>query len=121
MATRRVVAARAGYDAVLTPSVALPPRPVGWFSRLGRPEGSAAADPAADLTRQIAFTPWTAIANLTGEPALALPVGWPEVDGTTLPVGVTLRGRRGEEALLLALGAQLEAATPWAERRPPGI
>jgi amidase len=108
--TRRIVAARADLDAVLTPSVALPPRPVGWFSADG---------PETDFARQVAFTPWTAIANLTGEPAIGLPLGWPEVDGTTLPVGVTLRGRRGEEALLVALGAELEAARPWSGRRPP--
>ena len=108
--TRRIVAARAGLDAVLTPSVALPPRPVGWFSADG---------PETDFARQVAFTPWTAIANLTGEPAIGLPLGWPEVDGTTLPVGVTLRGRRGEEDVLVALGAELEAARPWSGRRPP--
>ncbi|NMO91349.1 amidase [Actinomycetospora sp. TBRC 11914] len=108
--TRRLTAARAELDAVLTPSVALPPRPVGWFSADG---------PETDFARQVAFTPWTAIANLTGEPAIGLPLGWPKVDGTTLPVGVTLRGRRGEEALLVALGAELEAARPWSGRRPP--
>nr|WP_246325689.1 amidase [Actinomycetospora corticicola] len=110
VATRRMVTARAGLDAVLTPSVALPPRPVGWFSADG---------PEVDFARQVAFTPWTAIANLTGEPALGLPTGWPTVDGVTLPVGVTLRGRRGEEDVLLGLGAELEAAMPWAHRRPP--
>ncbi|HEY2225454.1 amidase [Actinomycetospora sp.] len=108
--TRRIVAARADLDAVLTPSVAMPPRPVGWFSADG---------PETDFARQVAFTPWTAIANMTGEPAIGLPLGWPEVEGTTLPVGVTLRGRRGEEDLLVALGAELEAARPWARRRPP--
>ncbi|MDL5159938.1 amidase [Actinomycetospora termitidis] len=110
VATRRIVAARAGLDAVLTPSVALSPRPVGWFSADG---------PETDFVRQVAFTPWTAIANMTGEPALGLPTGWPTVDGGTLPVGVTLRGRRGEEDVLLGLGAELEAAMPWAHRRPP--
>ncbi|WP_018335356.1 amidase [Actinomycetospora chiangmaiensis] len=110
VATRRIVAERAGLDAVLTPSVALPPRPVGWFTADG---------PETDFAHQVAFTPWTAIANMTGEPALGLPTGWPTVDGTTLPVGVTLRGRRGEEDVLLALGAELEAAMPWSHRRPP--
>ena len=113
VATRRLVTARADLDAVLTPSVALPPRPVGWFTGAG--------GPAEDFARQVAFTPWTAIANLTGEPALGLPTAWPEVDGTTLPVGISLRGRRGEEALLLDLGTELEAAAPWVERRPPGV
>jgi amidase len=108
--TRRIVASRASLDAVLTPSVALPPRPVGWFSADG---------PETDFARQVAFTPWTAIANMTGEPAIGLPTGWPEVEGTTLPVGVTLRGRRGEEDVLVALGAEIEAARPWAGRRPP--
>jgi amidase len=108
-ATRGLVAERAGLDAVLTPTVALPPRPVGWFTATG--------DPADDFARQIAFTPWTAVANLTGEPAISLPTGWS--DG--LPIGVALRGRRGEESVLLALGAEIEAALPWAGRRPPGV
>jgi amidase len=107
--TRRLVAERAAYDAVLTPTVALPPRPVGWFT--------AGGDPADDFARQIAFTPWTAIANLTGEPAISVPLSW--ADG--LPIGVSLRGRRGEEALLLALAARLESARPWAGRRPPEV
>ncbi|GAA4780275.1 amidase [Actinomycetospora chlora] len=107
--TRAMVAERAGFDAVLTPTVALPPRPVGWFTDGG--------DPAEDFARQVAFTPWTAIANLTGEPAISLPLSW--ADG--LPIGVSLRGRRGEEDVLLALGAQLEAARPWSHRRPPVV
>jgi amidase len=107
--TRALVAERAGYDAVLTPTVALPPRPVGWFTETG--------DPADDFARQIAFTPWTAIANLTGEPAISLPLAWS--DG--LPIGVALRGRRGEEAVLLGLAAELESARPWADRRPPEV
>ncbi|MFC5140487.1 amidase [Actinomycetospora rhizophila] len=107
--TRALVAERAAHDAVLTPTVALPPRPVGWFTETG--------DPADDFARQIAFTPWTAVANLTGEPAISLPLGWS--DG--LPIGVALRGRRGEESVLLGLGAELEAARPWADRRPPEV
>ncbi|GAA4940403.1 amidase [Actinomycetospora succinea] len=107
--TRAFVAERAGYDAVLTPTVALPPRPIGWFTETG--------DPADDFARQIAFTPWNAIANLTGEPAISLPLGW----AGDLPIGVALRGRRGEESALLGLAAELEAARPWADRRPPEV
>lgn len=105
--TRALVAERAPYDAVVTPTLALPPRPVGWFTETG--------DPADDFARQIAFTPWNAVANMTGEPAVSLPLGWSE----GLPIGVALRGRRGEEAVLLGLAAELEAARPWADRRPP--
>ena len=61
------------------------------------------------------FTPWTAIANVTGQPALALPL----LEGDDgLPLAVQLMGRPGEEGPLLALGAQLEAAHPWAHRQP---
>lgn len=100
--------AHASYDVVLTPTLALPPRPVGWFT-----DGD---DPAVDFERQKSFTPFTAIYNVTGQPALSLPLHWTD-DG--LPIGVQLVGRLGGEATLLAVGAQLEAARPWAHRTPP--
>ena len=62
------------------------------------------------------FTPWTAIFNLTGQPAIAIPAGFGE-DG--LPLSVQLVGRPGEEAMLYSLAAQIEQARPWADRRPP--
>jgi amidase len=109
--TRRVVAAHAEVDVVLTPMLAQLPRPVGWFT--------AGGDPARDYERQKAFTPFTATYNITGQPALSLPVGWGrEGDGAELPVSVQLVGRAGDDALLLALGAQLEAAAGWAGRTP---
>ena len=101
--------ALAPYDAVLTPTVAQPPLPVGAL----RDD----ADPAADFEAQKAYTPWTSTWNVTGMPAISLPLHWTP-DG--LPVGVMLAARPGEEALLLALSAQVETARPWAHRVPPG-
>jgi amidase len=105
---RMAVLAHAAYDVILTPTLAMPPRPVGWFT--------AGGDPAADFERQKLFTPFTAVYNVTGQPALSLPLHWTEAD---LPIGVQLVGRPGAEATLLAVGAQLEAASSWAHRTPP--
>ncbi|GGM63773.1 amidase [Longimycelium tulufanense] len=103
---RAAVTAHLAFDVVLTPALAHLPPPVGWFSGV---------DPAQDLARQKAFTPFTTGYNVTGQPALALPLSW-TADG--LPVAVQLVGRHGEESLLLCLAAQLEQARPWAAHRP---
>ena len=100
--------ALASYDAVLTPTLATLPPLVG---ELRNDE-----DPAADFEAQKRFTPWTSAWNVTGMPAVSLPLHW-TADG--LPVGVMLAARPAEEGVLLALSAQLEAAVPWAARRPP--
>ncbi|HEU5267825.1 MAG TPA: amidase family protein, partial [Jatrophihabitans sp.] len=106
---RQGIAATAHLDAVLTPTLAMLPRPVGWFQQ---PDG----DPAQDFERQKRFTPFTAIYNTTGQPAISLPLFWSR-DG--LPIGIMLVGRPGGEAPLLSLAAQLEAALPWQDRHPP--
>jgi amidase len=62
------------------------------------------------------FTPFTAIYNITGQPAIAIPAG---IGSDGLPLSVQLVGRVGSEGLLYSLAAQLEAADPWAQRRPP--
>ena len=100
----------APYDAVLTPTVAQPPLPVGALRN--------DADPSADFEAQKAFTPWTSAWNVTGMPAISLPLHWTP-DG--LPVGVMLAARPAEEALLLALAAQVEEARPWRGLRAPGV
>jgi len=105
---RMFVTAMADYDVVLTPSLALRPRPIGEL--FGDND-----DPAETFRRSGEFTPFTAIANVTGQPAISLPLAHGD-DG--LPVGVHFFGRPADEATLLALGAQLEAARPWAGRRP---
>ncbi|HET8562087.1 MAG TPA: amidase [Marmoricola sp.] len=104
----RTLAVLSPYDVVLTPTLAAPPLPVGAIRN--------DADPAADFEAQKRFTPWTSMWNVTGSPAVSLPLHWTP-DG--LPVGVMLAARPGEEATLLALAAQVEAAAPWHDRQPP--
>ena len=70
-----------------------------------------------ELRRRMArFSPYTYIANASGQPAISLPLHWTE-DG--LPVGLHFTTRLGGEGPLLALAAQLERAAPWAQRKPP--
>ncbi|HET6623568.1 MAG TPA: amidase family protein, partial [Gaiellaceae bacterium] len=105
---RRVVAFWGDVDVVVTPTLALAPVPIGWQET---PGGAT-----AQLLRNAAFTPFTAIVNLTGQPAMSLPLHWTE-DG--LPVGAQAIGPPAGEALLLRLAAQVEEARPWRDRRPP--
>jgi amidase len=105
---RRIVAFWGDADVVVTPTLALPPVPIGW---------QEAVDGAFEqLFRNTEFTPFTALANFTGLPAMTLPLHWTDAD---VPVGVQVIGPPAGEALLLSLAAQVEAARPWADRRPP--
>jgi amidase len=106
--TRRLVASLQPYDALLTPSLAERPLTLGTLD-------TAAADPMSTFTRSGLFTPFTPVFNASGQPAISLPLYEGE-DG--LPLGVQLVGRPAGEAALLALATQLEAAMPWAQRRP---
>lgn len=104
--TREAAATWATYDVILTPTLARPPAMIG--------ELRDDDDPAADFAAQVAYTPWTSVWNLTGWPAISLPLHWADdPDGGTLPIGVMLGGRHGAEETLLSLAAQLEAARPW--------
>jgi amidase len=95
------------HDVLLSPVMALPPVAAGQWEGLSAPR---------TLLGMIAAYPFTPYWNLTGQPALAVPAGTTD-DG--LPVGVQLVGRKGEEAMLLSLAAQLEQDMGWAGRRPP--
>jgi amidase len=108
MLARKIVAFWRDVDVVLTPTLALTPVPIGWQDAV---EGAI-----PQLLRNTEFTPFTAIANLTGLPAMSLPLHWTE-DG--VPVGVQAIGPPAGDALLLSLAAEIEAARPWADRRPP--
>lgn len=105
---REIVTALAPYDAVLTPALAKRPLLTGEVHGRG-------PDPAGNFSRSGEFTPYTAIANVTGLPAISLPLYMGD-DG--LPLAVQLIGRPAREDVLLALAAQLEQALPWAARRP---
>ena len=95
------------FDAVLTPAMALTPRPVGWYDQ---------EDGERNFEQQVQYTPFTSMLNVTGLPAIVLPVSQ-TADG--LPMGVQLIGRPGGERTLLSLAAQLERRLRWADRRPP--
>ena len=102
---RRIATAWAEFDVILTPTLAQPPLP---------PAELELPDPAADFEAQKRFTPWTSVWNMTGAPAISLPLHRAEVDGVLLPFGVMLGAvRPGQEGLLFALAAALEAADPW--------
>jgi amidase len=105
---RRTIARFSPYDAVLTPALALTPRPVGWYD----PD-----DGERNFAQQVAFTPYTSFVNVVGLPAITLPLTFTEAGQ---PMGVQLIGRPGGEATLFALAAQLErtARLASARRRP---
>jgi amidase len=109
-ATRRIVAFWDDVDVLVTPTLALPPVPIGWTFE------DVDGDPYAAFARQILFTPFTPVVNVTGQPAMSLPLHR-TTDG--LPVGVQLVGRPFAEATLVRLAAQIEAARPWIGLAPP--
>jgi amidase len=107
--TRQVARFFLDYDVWLTPTLGEPPVPLGTFD-------SPPETPLQGLFRAAAFVPFTPICNITGQPAMSVPLYW-NADG--LPVGSHFVGRFGDEAALFRLAAQLEQARPWASRRPP--
>ncbi len=106
LVVRQALAVLNRYDAVLMPTLASPPVPVGYFEEVPPPE---------NFERQKAFTPFTALFNLSGQPAVSLPLSW---NAAGLPIGVMLAGRMAEEGTLISLSAQLEEARPWRDRHP---
>jgi amidase len=108
-AARRIVGFWNEVDVVLTPTLALPPVPIGW--QLEGVEGAI-----EQLRRNTVFTPFTAVANLTGLPAMSLPLHGSD-EG--LPIGVQAIGGPAGDAQLIRLASQLEDARPWSLNRPP--
>jgi amidase/6-aminohexanoate-cyclic-dimer hydrolase len=100
------------YDLLVTSTLAEPPAEVGRFApdtedfvghRLG-PQGI------------LPYSPFTAAFNASGQPAMSVPLHW---NAAGLPIGVHITGRFGADETLMALAAQLEAAAPWFDKRPP--
>ncbi len=118
------------YDVLLTPTLATPPIPVGSV----QPKGAEAAVQKllarlsagrvakllggleASIDKIFAFTPYTPVFNMSGQPAMSVPLEW---SAAGLPLGMHFAARFGDEATLFRLAAQLEEARPWRGRRPP--
>ena len=99
----------ANYDVWLTPTLGLPPPELGFLD--------ITKEDARRLSRKAyEFVPVTPFFNLTGQPAMSVPLSWNQAG---LPIGTHFAARAGEEATLLRLAAQLEQARPWAEKLPP--
>jgi amidase len=103
--SRRLQAWWDDFDVLVSPVIAVPPPPLGWLS-----------DPEHGMERLTSILQFTAQFNVSGQPAVSLPLHW---SGTGLPVGVQFVGPIDDEALLIRLAAQLETAAPWASRLPP--
>jgi Asp-tRNA(Asn)/Glu-tRNA(Gln) amidotransferase A subunit family amidase len=96
------------YDVWLTPTLTRPPPPLGWFDF--DPENRHQS-----TQRMEQYPRFTSLANVTGQPAISLPLCW---NDEGLPIGIQLMGRYADEATLLRVAAQLEVARPWAHRWP---
>jgi amidase len=109
--TRRVVSwwLDDGFDLLLTPTLAEPPPVLGDIG--GQDDGGGNS-----ATRSVPFAAYPAPFNVTGQPAMSVPLYWSD---TNLPIGVQLVAAPFREDVLFRVAAQLESARPWAERRPP--
>jgi amidase len=128
-ASRRIGAFFERFDVLLTPTVARPPFPIGelqptrgeriqfrvvaglrwgWLLRTLDAVGQAAA-------KTFDFIPYTPVFNITGQPAMSVPLEWNEAG---LPIGLHFAGRYAQDATLFRLAGQLEQARPWKDRWP---
>jgi Asp-tRNA(Asn)/Glu-tRNA(Gln) amidotransferase A subunit family amidase len=126
---RRLAEFHRSFDLLLTPTTATPPPRIGAFDippalrkaqqglLTARAAGLLRLTPIVDqlITENLGWVPYTQLANLTGRPAMSVPLHW-TADG--LPIGGQFVGRLGAEGQLLRLAAQLEVSRPWADRRP---
>jgi amidase len=130
MTARGVGAFFEGFDVLVTPTLAMPPvrigslqppaRELALLRLLGRVRGGRLLQWLGALERTAEkvfdFIPYTPLFNVTGQPAMSVPLHW---NAEGLPIGVHFVGRYGDEATLFRLAGQLEAARPWKNRRPP--
>ena len=113
---RQMAAFHVTYDVLLTPALATLPPKLGWIDMM-------MADVHEYWRRVFHFSPFTVCFNLTGQPAIVLPLAQcdatPERTAAGFPVSVQFVARHGDEATLFRLAAQLEKARPWFDRKPP--
>lgn len=107
---RSVGAFFTSYDVLLTPTVAGPPPALGYLNA-----NDASLDMLGWLNKIFDLVPFTPLFNVTGQPAISLPL---KQDTNGLPIGLQFVARFGDEATLLRLAAQLEQALPWSDRHP---
>jgi amidase len=98
-----------GFDLLITPTIAEPPPLLGEF-------GTDPDNPLQPLFRAAGLVPFTPLFNVSGQPAISLPLAW-NADG--MPIGVQLVAAFGREDVLVRVASQIEAAAPWAGRIPP--
>lgn len=108
----RFLADQRGFDMLLTATLAEPPAVIGRF----KPDNENFREYRMGPQGVLAYSPFTALANGTGQPAMSVPLYW---NGATLPIGTHFMARAGDEALLLQLASQLEVADPWFNRVAP--
>lgn len=94
-----------GFDVLCCPVINGAPPRLGWLT-----------DPDEGTNRVVELMQYTAQFNVTGQPAISLPLGWNEAG---LPIGVQFVAAFGREDLLIRLASELEAAVGWADRVPP--
>ena len=120
-----------GYDVLLTPVLSQPPVKIGalkpsaseqsqlkLIARTGQTwilEAMGVIKPLAAQTYE--FMPWTPVFNVTGQPAMSVPLHW---NNEGLPIGMHFVGKWGDEATLFRLAGQLEKAKPWFDKAPVG-
>jgi amidase len=128
--SRQWLAWSSAFDVLLTPTVGVPPMPIGAYKLstlqrqglklLGALPGGALLSQRPKVVEAFEpvfeAAPYTMVANVTGQPSLSLPLHW-TVDG--LPMGMLFTSRIGDEATLFRLAAQLEQAMPWRDRVAP--
>ena len=106
---RQMAAFHANWDALLTPGLGTLPPQLGWIDMM-------MGDVQEYWRRVFTFSPFTVWFNLTGQPAMMLPIGR---SATDFPIAVQLVAPFGDEATVFRVGGQLEAARPWFDRKPP--